>query len=148
MSQLIFFVVALLDIDEDAEVVLAGAHADAGTGEFGADLIETARRYASLGAVDVEGGDWGVVGGLFCQVAHLDFVVSVRDGGGAIGGGGDSREVRFLGDVVIDFPGALRCLLAIRAEGEREGRSYPEEFTQGGVVWFAGFPLDIFLCRG
>lgn len=43
MSQLVFLIVPLLDIDEDSKVVLAGAHADTGAGELGADLVESAR---------------------------------------------------------------------------------------------------------
>ena len=103
VGQLVFLVVALLDIDKNSEVVLTRAHANAGAGELGADLIEPARRDASLGAVDIEGRDWRVVGGLFCQIAHLDVLVPVRHGGGAVRGV-DSGEIRFLGDVVVDFP--------------------------------------------
>jgi hypothetical protein len=54
MGQLVFLVVPLLDIDENSEIVLTGAHPDAGAGKLGADLVETARRDASFRAVDVE----------------------------------------------------------------------------------------------
>lgn len=105
VSQLVFLVVSLLDVDEDSKVVLAGAHANAGACELGADLVESARGDSPLRAVNVKGRDWGMVGGLFGEVAHFDFVVAILNARRAIRA--DSGEVLFFGDVVIDIPAAL-----------------------------------------
>jgi hypothetical protein len=46
-----------------------------------------------------------VVGGLFGEVAHFDFVVAILDARRAVGA--NSGEVLFFGDIVIDIPAAL-----------------------------------------
>jgi hypothetical protein len=102
VSQLVFLIISLLDVNKDSEVVLAGADTNAGACELGADLIESPRGDSPLGAVNVEGRDWGMMGGLFGEVADFDFFVAVLDAGGA-----DAGEVLFFGDVVIDIPTAL-----------------------------------------
>ena len=59
------------DIDKDAQVVLTGADADAGSGEFGRDLVKASGDDASLGAVNVKGRDRRMVRGLLGEV--VDF---------------------------------------------------------------------------
>jgi hypothetical protein len=55
VGQLVFFVISLFDVDEYAQVVLAGADADACAGELCGELVEAAGCDATFGAVDVEG---------------------------------------------------------------------------------------------
>lgn len=55
VGQLVFFIVSLLDVDEYAQVVLAGADADTCASELCAELVEAAGCDAAFGAVDVEG---------------------------------------------------------------------------------------------
>lgn len=55
MRKLVLLIVALGKCDEDAEIVLARHHFDAGSRELGRDLVETSGCNALLGAVDEEG---------------------------------------------------------------------------------------------
>jgi hypothetical protein len=55
MGQLVFFIISLLDVDEYAQIVLAGANADTGASELCAELVEAASCDAAFGTVDVEG---------------------------------------------------------------------------------------------
>lgn len=54
MSKLILLRV-LINIDEDAKVMLSWCHLDTSSGEFGRYLIEATSRQALFWAVDVEG---------------------------------------------------------------------------------------------
>ena len=76
--ELVRFVVALLDRDEDAEVVLPRHHLDRGPGELGHNLIKTASVDPLFRAIDVEGAHGGVVRRLLRQVANADWFGRVR----------------------------------------------------------------------
>lgn len=77
------------------------------TGEFGANLIVSSGTDTLLGAVDVEGGNGRVVGGLLGEVGDGDgFGFAGDASGGARGLGGWCCEGRMR---VIDFPVALRA---------------------------------------
>lgn len=68
MCKLVLFAVALVEGDEDAQVVLSGQNLDRGAGELGGDLVKAAGRDATLWASDVKGTDWRVVGRLLGEV--------------------------------------------------------------------------------
>lgn len=68
MSQLVLFVVPVLQRDEDAQVVCSSHHAHACPGEFGTELVISSRADAFLGALDVEGGDRRVMRRLLGEV--------------------------------------------------------------------------------
>jgi hypothetical protein len=61
VGQLVLLVIPVLERDEDAEIVRAGHHAHACSGELCAQLVVAPRADALLGAVHVEGGNGGVV---------------------------------------------------------------------------------------
>jgi hypothetical protein len=54
MCELVFFIVAIRQIHEYTEIVLTGPNANAGSCEFGVDLVKTTGRNATLGTIDVE----------------------------------------------------------------------------------------------
>lgn len=56
MSQLIFLIVSVFEVDKDAQVVCSWCDSYTGACEFGAYLIETAGTDALHGAIDKEGG--------------------------------------------------------------------------------------------
>ena len=125
VCELVLFIVAVLQGDEDAQVVCAGNDANVGARELCAQLVEAAGNDALGGAVDVEGGDGGMVGRLLGQVRHLDELVAGDAGGGAGGlraGRVLERRLR-----VLDLPVAA------------------EELAQGRVVGLAWLALDVFL---
>ena len=68
MCELVGLLVALLEGDEDAEVVLAGHDFDARAGKPCRELVEAFGAEAPLGTADVEGRDGWMVRGLFCKV--------------------------------------------------------------------------------
>lgn len=78
VRELVFFVVALFESHEDAQVVGPGGYADAGAGEFGAELVKAAGCDAFGGTVDVEGGDWRVVECLLCEEGDFHGVLGDR----------------------------------------------------------------------
>jgi hypothetical protein len=123
MGELVLLVVAVLQGDEDAQVVCAGNDADVGAGEFCAQLIEAAGDDTLGGAVDVEGGDGRMVRRLLGEVRNFDQLVTSKAGGGA--GGlriGRVLEWRLR---VFDLPGAA------------------EELAQGRVVGLARLAFDV-----
>jgi hypothetical protein len=61
VSELIFFIISLLQSHEYPQIMLAGTHSDTRTGEFGADLVEAASSDAPFGTVDIERRNWRVV---------------------------------------------------------------------------------------
>lgn len=69
---MVFLVAAVAQRDPDAGIVLAGGHADGGSGEFGGDLIEASGGEAAGRAGYPKGRDWGVVAGLFGEVGEAD----------------------------------------------------------------------------
>lgn len=72
MGHLVFFIVPLLDVDENSPVIFSWRNTDACAGELGTDLIEAPSRNATFGAFYVEGRHWRMVRRLFGQVAYLD----------------------------------------------------------------------------
>lgn len=51
MCESILLIIAMLEVDEDAQIVCSRNDPDAGAGELGAQLIEPARRDAFNGTV-------------------------------------------------------------------------------------------------
>lgn len=82
MCELVFFIVAIRQIHEYTEIVLTGSNANAGSCEFGADLVKATGRDATLGTIDVESRNWRMMGCLFSEEA--DFGRTVRRRNGAI----------------------------------------------------------------
>jgi hypothetical protein len=74
MCELVLLIVPVLQGDEDAQVMCAGGNAHTCAGEFCAELIVATRDDALLGAVDVEGGNGGVVRGLLGEVRDGDLL--------------------------------------------------------------------------
>ena len=106
MSELVLLIASVLQGDEDTQVVRSSHHSYTCTCELGAQLIITARTDALLGAVDIEGGDGRVVGGLLGEVGDGDGLAIAFD---AVGGARGSRVGGLEGGVgVFDLPVALR----------------------------------------
>jgi hypothetical protein len=82
VCELVLLVVPVLQIDEDAQVVCSSDHAHACSSELRAQLVVSPRADALLRAVDVEGGNGRVVGGLFGEVRDGD---SLAVAGHAVG---------------------------------------------------------------
>ena len=100
VRELVLLPVALVQGDEDAEVVLPRGHFDRGSREFGGELVETPGGEALGGAVDVEGGDGGMVRGLLGEERDADGLVDAVEaelGVGARGEEGGRGEARFGG---------------------------------------------------
>lgn len=76
MCELIFFVIARLEGDEDAEVVLARCDADGCAGEFGGELVKAACCDALGWARNDKGGNGRMMGSLLGNVGN-----GVRIGG-------------------------------------------------------------------
>ena len=70
VSQLIRLVVAALDGDEDAQVVLAGHHLDGGARELGRDLVVAPGVQAAIWTANVKGADGRVVRCLLGKVGN------------------------------------------------------------------------------
>jgi hypothetical protein len=140
MSQLVLFVVPVLQRDEDAEVVCASHHAYACSGELGTELVVAPCADAFLGALDVEGGDGWVVGGLFGEVRDRHRLPVSRDAVGAARGRRSRRLQSRMG--VFDLPVTLQESIVHRGA---EAITYPEEFAQRRVVGLAWLALDVFL---
>ena len=108
VAQLVLFIIPLLDVDKNPQVMFTRYHADARTGEFSTDLIKTPSRHSAFGAVDIESGHWRVVRCLFGQVAYLDrFSATIISGGASscvvwIGGNG------YFGGSVLNLPATLK----------------------------------------
>lgn len=68
MCELVFFIVSVLESDEDAEVVSASYNAHTCPGELGAQLVVAPCGDSFLWTIDVEGRDWRMVGSLLGQV--------------------------------------------------------------------------------
>lgn len=150
VSELVLFAVALVELDEDAEVVLAGEDLNRGAGELGGDLVKAAGADAALGAGDVEGADGRVVRGLLGQVGDGEGLGVVGgavlrrgegDGGGVLvaldrrlgRGGALASEPggEDLGRIVFGFPVALEVWLADAAGTKRSGSSPLAAKTRG-----------------
>lgn len=108
MCELVLLVVPVLQIDEDTQVMCASNHAHARSREFRAQLVVSPRTDALFRAVDIEGGDGRVVGGLFGEVRDCDSLAVASHAIGAARG----RRVRCLqgGVCVFDFPVTLGML--------------------------------------
>lgn len=89
VGELVLFAVALVERDEDAQVVLAGQDLDRGAGKLGRDLVEPARAEAAVGAGDVKGRHGRVVRRLLRQVGDGD---GLRVVGGAVLGRREGRR--------------------------------------------------------
>jgi len=65
MCQLIFFIISVVESDPNSSIVLARCYANCCACEFCRYLIETTCTETAGRARDPEGGDWGMVAGLF-----------------------------------------------------------------------------------
>jgi hypothetical protein len=140
MRELILLIVALLECNEDAQVVGAGNDADARTSELGAQLVKAPGRNALFGAIDVKSGNGRVVGGLLSKVGDLDELVARGAHGAARG-----RRVWSVFDgrrSIFDLPGTLRKLVDVgaTAEDERTLKNSPKVELYG----LHGLPLTYF----
>ena len=106
MGQLVLLVVPVLQGDEDAQIVCSSDDAHARAGELGAELVIASCADAFLRAVDVEGGDGRVVGGLFGEVRDGDGLVVASDAVGAARGCRGGRLERAV--AVFDLPVTLQ----------------------------------------
>lgn len=178
VGQAVGLAAAVLERNEDAEVVLAGQDANARAGELGGDLIEATGREAALGTADVKGAHGRVVRGLLGEVGDADGLVvrgqgdMLRNGegdgggvfvalggleaGGAASGSASGLEGRGvdLGRVVLRFPvtlppsSASRVTHHISRRVSSKGHAHPEELSQARVVWFARLALGVFQVLG
>jgi hypothetical protein len=102
VCELVLFIAAVLQGDEDSQVVRAGHYSYACACELGAQLIITSCANALLGTVDVEGGDGRVVRGLLGEVGDSHCLAIALD---AVGGARRCRVGRLEGRVcVFDLP--------------------------------------------
>jgi hypothetical protein len=142
VSQLVLFVVSVLQRDEDAEVVRASHHAHACSGKLGTELVVAPCADAFLRALNVESRDRRVVRGLLGQVRDGHRLPVSRD---AVGAARGRRSRRLQGRMaVFDLPVTLQESV-VRRGAEAEGVTYPEEFAQRRVVGLAWLALDVFL---
>ena len=102
VSELVFFVFAVVERNEDAEIVLAGSDADACAGEFGAQLVEPPGSDALFGTCDDECGYRRVMGGLLSDIGN-----SVRLGASVLGLASVIGRAQDWRNVFRDFPIAL-----------------------------------------
>jgi hypothetical protein len=68
MCELILFVVPVLQGNEDAQIVRSSDDAHTCASKLCAQLVVSFRTNAFLGAVDVEGGNGRMMGGLFGEI--------------------------------------------------------------------------------
>ena len=141
MCELVLLIVAVVQRNEDAQIMSTSNHANVGPRELRAYLIEAPGGDALLRAVDVECGDRRVVGGLFGEVRDLDFLPIARRARAA-GGGRRSGVVFQRRRCVVDFPVTLRLLVDVR---DNQGQTNPEELSQCGVVRLARLAFDVLL---
>jgi hypothetical protein len=81
MCKLVLLIVPILQRNENSQVVRARNDTNACTREFSTELIESSSYDALFRTVDIESGDWRVVGGLFGQIRNFDkLVVTGRAG--------------------------------------------------------------------
>ena len=72
VSQLVLFIVPLLDVDKDSKIMLTRRNSDTCAGELCTNLVKPSGRNASFWTVYIESGHWWVVRCLLGQVAYLD----------------------------------------------------------------------------
>lgn len=123
MGQLVLFVVSLVDVDKDAEVMLTRRNPDARASELGTNLIEPTSRNSSFRAVYVEGRNWWMVRCLLGQVAYLDHIpVAVSISGRGAVGCSRRRLSGYSWRSILNLPTTLGESIAI--SGSFEGDSY------------------------
>jgi hypothetical protein len=72
MCELVCLVVAFLEGNEDAKIVLARGDSDGRASEFGTYLVIAPRMDALFGTADVESANGRMVGGLLGEVGYPD----------------------------------------------------------------------------
>lgn len=72
VSELVCLAIAVIEGDENAEIVLARHDLDGGTGELCCDLVKAAGTEALFGARNVESADGRVMGCLLSEVRDAD----------------------------------------------------------------------------
>lgn len=129
MCELVLLIVPVLEGDEDAQVVCASGDAHTCAGELCAELVVATGNDALFGAVNVEGGDRGVVRRLLGEVGDGDLLGVAGDAVGAARGRRGGRLERLEG--VVDLPVAT------------------EELSERRIVGLAGLALDVLevLCK-
>lgn len=142
MCKLVFLVIPVLQGDEDSQVVGSSHDTHTCAGELCAQLIIASCADALLGAIDVEGRDWGMMRCLLGKVRYSHgLAVAFSAAGSARGCRVRGLESRM---GVFDFPVTLRELVSQFCP-EAIPVAYPEELAQGGVVGLAWFAFDVFL---
>jgi len=108
MCELVFLVVSVLQIDEDAQVVCTSHYAYARAGKLGTELIVAPRADAFFRTINVEGGDWRMMRGLLGDIGdRYKLAVAFETAGAARG----QRVGCLKGRVgVFDLPIALPTL--------------------------------------
>lgn len=122
MCELVFLIASALDVDKESKVMCAWCYSYARPGEFGTELVETAHADAFDGAIDEEGGDWRVVGGLLGKVGNPDRLVAGVD---MLCGGLFVRFSQYWWNFILYFPIAL-MRWSMKEHPGQEGLQIPE----------------------
>lgn len=122
MCELVFLIASALDVDKESKVMCAWCYSYARPGEFGTELVETAHADAFDGAIDEEGGDWRVVGGLLGKVGNPDRLVAGVD---MLCGGLFVRFSQYWWNFILYFPIAL-MRWSMKEHLGQEGLQIPE----------------------
>lgn len=107
MRQLILLIIAILQRNENAQIMRARYHTDTRAGELCAQLVETPRHDALFGTINVESRNRWVVRCLLCEVRDFDDFVVVAGGAGCAAGGRGAAVVFYGRRCVFDFPVTL-----------------------------------------
>lgn len=144
MSELILFIVAVLQRNEDAQIMRACHNAHTCPSELCAELVVAPGTNAFFWAVNIECGNGRVMGGLLGEVGYSHGLVVACD---AVGTARRRRSWGLQGRVgVFNFPVALRR--SVGAERSQHFAAYSEELAQSRIIRLARLALDIFLAWG
>jgi hypothetical protein len=125
MCELVLLIIPVLEVDEDAQVMRSCDNTHARASKLRAQLVVPLCTDTLLRAVDVEGGNGRVVGGLFGEVGDSD---SLAVAGHAVGAARGSRVRCLQGGVrVFDLPVTLRVSVLVWIASSK---TYPEELAQ------------------
>lgn len=125
MCELVLLIIPVLEVDEDAQVMRSCDHAHARASKLRTQLVVPLCTNTLLGAVDVEGRNGRVVGGLFGEVGDSD---SLAVASHAVGAARGSRVRCLQGGVrVFDLPVTLQVSVLVC---NTLCKTYPEELAQ------------------
>ena len=130
--------------------MLARADADARAGEFGADLIKPPGRDTGLRAMDVEGGDGRMMGGLLREIRkpYLPRGPALDRRGGSVGCTVSGRVYRWSG--ILHFPVTLQFVRHISDDSPIDQAAAPPPTLKNSpsveLYGLQGLPL-MYFCR-